>query len=216
MEKETKFCKYCQSEIPEKAKVCPNCRKKQSGKLKWIIVAVIVVAIISAIAGGGSSDKPKAKKTSEVVSSNNSSDNTSTDNSNTSTPEEINNIFNVGDVVETDNFKITYLSAGVYYEDNEFLQPKEGYEYWKFDFKFENISDTDQSVSSLADWTCYSDNSKVDQSYLGDDNGLDATLSAGRTTEGSVYFEVPANANKIELEYDISFWQSDKIIFIGK
>lgn len=30
-EKETKVCKYCKSEIPKKAKVCPNCRKKQGG-----------------------------------------------------------------------------------------------------------------------------------------------------------------------------------------
>ena len=29
--KETKVCKHCQSEIPAKAKVCPNCRKKQGG-----------------------------------------------------------------------------------------------------------------------------------------------------------------------------------------
>ena len=31
---DTKICKHCQSEIPKKAKICPNCRKKQGGKLK--------------------------------------------------------------------------------------------------------------------------------------------------------------------------------------
>ena len=44
----------------------------------------------------------------------------------------------------------------------------------------------------------------------------DATLSAGREAEGAVYFEVPTDAESIELEYDINFWQSDKIIFVGK
>lgn len=37
---ETKLCKYCQTEIPAKAKICPNCRKKQggatSGLLRWL------------------------------------------------------------------------------------------------------------------------------------------------------------------------------------
>ena len=43
---DTKICKHCQSEIPKKAKVCPNCRKKQGGKLKLIIIAIVVIGII--------------------------------------------------------------------------------------------------------------------------------------------------------------------------
>lgn len=49
---ETKICKHCKSEIPAGAKICPNCRKKQGGKLKWIIIIVIALAIIGAMAGG--------------------------------------------------------------------------------------------------------------------------------------------------------------------
>lgn len=41
-------------------------------------------------------------------------------------------------------------------------------------------------------------------------------LSAGRESEGSVYFEVPEDAESVELEYDINLWQSDKITFVGK
>ncbi len=72
---------------------------------------------------------------------------------------------------------------------------KKGYEYWQFKFKFENTSDTDQNVSTMMDWECYADNSKADQQWIGDDSGLDATLSAGRQTEGTVYFEVPKDSN---------------------
>lgn len=57
---ETKLCKHCKMEIPKDAKVCPHCRKKQGGKLKWIIVAVVAIAVIAALAGGGSDDKPKS------------------------------------------------------------------------------------------------------------------------------------------------------------
>ena len=66
------------------------------------------------------------------------------------------------------------------------------------------------------DWECYADNAKVDQTYIGDNNGLDATLSAGRETQGTIYYEVPVDAQNVELEYDINYWQSDKIIFVGK
>ena len=129
---------------------------------------------------------------------------------------EVENVFQVGDVVETDSLKITFISAGQYQEENEYLQPKEGYEYWRFEFNFENISDVDQTVSSMMDWECYANNQKVDQTWIGDDSGLDATLSSGRTTQGSVFFEVPVGAESIELEYDINFWKNDKIIFVGK
>ena len=39
-----KKCKYCQSEIDKKAKICPNCRKKQ-GMPKWLIAIIVVVVI---------------------------------------------------------------------------------------------------------------------------------------------------------------------------
>ena len=35
----TKKCKYCKSEIPADARICPQCRKKvKGGKLKWIFL----------------------------------------------------------------------------------------------------------------------------------------------------------------------------------
>ena len=52
---ETKLCKHCQTEIPKKAKICPNCRKKQGGIGKWIAIAVGVVLVLS-LFGGGSGD----------------------------------------------------------------------------------------------------------------------------------------------------------------
>ena len=64
----TKICKHCQSEIPKKAKVCPNCRKKQGGKLKWIIIAIVVIGIIGAAMGGGGSDDSTAKSDSSSKS----------------------------------------------------------------------------------------------------------------------------------------------------
>lgn len=211
MENETKLCKHCKSEMPKDAKVCPNCRKKQGGIGKWIVVAVVVIVLIAAVSGGGD-DKDKNP---QKVAENTTTTANNTDGAETQT-EEVSNVFHVGDVVETQNFKITFVSAGVYERDDEFLQPKDGYEYWQFELKFENISETDQTVSSMMDWECYADNAKADQTWIGDDSGLDATLSAGRETQGTIYFEVPKDASSVELEYDINFWQNDKVVFVGK
>ena len=42
---ETKKCKYCQVDIPKKAKICPNCKKKQSHNVMWIIIGIVVLFI---------------------------------------------------------------------------------------------------------------------------------------------------------------------------
>lgn len=51
----TKKCKYCKTEIPADAKVCPQCRKKlKGGKLKWVLIIIIVFCAIGYAAGSGS------------------------------------------------------------------------------------------------------------------------------------------------------------------
>lgn len=49
-------CKHCQSEIANKAKVCPQCGKRQ-GMPIWLIVIIVIacIVVIDSIAGGGSS-----------------------------------------------------------------------------------------------------------------------------------------------------------------
>ena len=205
MEEQKKLCKYCKTEIPKNAKICPNCKKKQGGLAKWIAILVIVVIIIIAIASGDDKDSnpQKVGENDETTSS-------------VDTEETENNVFHVGDIVETENMRITYISSELYQSDNEFITPKDGYVFWKFEFKFENISSTDQSISTMLNWTCYADNAKADQTWVTEDNGLDATLSPNRETQGTIYFEVPENAENIELEYDIDFYKNNKIIFVAK
>ena len=58
--KETKLCKYCKTEIPSGARICPNCQKKQGGITKWGIIALVVI-VIGAASIGNNSNKDKQK-----------------------------------------------------------------------------------------------------------------------------------------------------------
>lgn len=49
----TKICKYCKTEIPYDAKVCPQCRKKQGKGCMPVIVGFIVLMLIVGLFGGG-------------------------------------------------------------------------------------------------------------------------------------------------------------------
>lgn len=75
---DTKICKYCKTEIPKGAKICPNCRKKQKGPLGIIIGVIVALVIIGAIAGGGggsdsSTDATTSSKSDATVTSDASS-----------------------------------------------------------------------------------------------------------------------------------------------
>lgn len=221
----TKICKHCQTEIPYGAKVCPQCRKKQGGKLKWIIIAVVALAIIGLLFGGG--DDQDSASDSNPKKVNDSPRNDSGGKKKDSEPEENTedasadktedgqkNEFKAGDVVETSDFKISFNGAEEYVSENEFIQPKDGNVYYKMDFEFENISDSEKNVSSW-DFKCYADGYDMEQSYM-DGMDLDATLSPGKKTKGSVFFEIPKDSKEITLEYETNFWTEDKIIFIVK
>lgn len=67
-----KLCKYCKSELPDGAKICPNCKKKQKGPM-GVIIAVVVLFIIIGIAagsGGNSNDEQESGQKVESASEN--------------------------------------------------------------------------------------------------------------------------------------------------
>ena len=74
----TKLCKYCRQELPPSAKVCPNCKRKQGGLLKWIIIIIIILLVLIVFSGGKNNE-----------SSNNTSSNSSATNYSIETKETI-------------------------------------------------------------------------------------------------------------------------------
>jgi len=69
----TKKCKYCQTDIDQKAKICPNCKKDQRGFFAKhpIITGILVLFVIGIIASaGGSPDKTDTGSESKSTSTN--------------------------------------------------------------------------------------------------------------------------------------------------
>ena len=110
-----------------------------------------------------------------------------------------------GEVLTANDF-----SCEEFKDYNQYLGPKEGNKIIKLSLNVENTGSSDRFIS-VYEFECYADNAQMDAHYEDDD--LSATLSAGRTAKGSVYFEVPKNAEKIEVEYETDFWSSGKAIF---
>lgn len=87
----------------------------------------------------------------------------------------------------------------------------------KLTFEIENISSSDRLVSA-SDFKCYADDTAMSDYYSFSFNDYlsTTTISAGRKATGSVYFEVPKNANSIDVEYETNYWSGNKAIFVVK
>lgn len=213
--KETKLCKHCQTEIPKKAIVCPNCRRKQGGKLKWIIIAIVVLAIIGSLAGGSDEKKSNVSETTNQSTNKNGNASNYKDEV-VDTVEEKDEYIYVGDTFEKNGLKITLNEAVVDFQDYEneygWNTPTDGMKYIMALFTFENTSDTDKYVS-IYDFDCYADNTNCEEKYsLDDDDFINTNLSSGRNISFKVYFEVPVDSESIELEYELNSWTSEKAI----
>lgn len=198
-------------------KSSPSKSKKKKGGVVRIVLIVVAVFIVIGIVGsvfGNSGDKNLEADNSNPTLSDNG-ETTLSDNNTSSEAGETSNIFYPGDILETDNLKLTYISCGEYSDSNMFVEPGEGNKFVSFEFEFENTSDSDISVGSF-DFSCYADGYEASQALITSDDSLTsiATLSPGRKASGIVVFEIPASAAEVEVEYETNFWTQDKVIFI--
>ena len=121
----------------------------------------------------------------------------------------------MGDVVDTGKATITFKSVEDYVSDNMFMQPEDGNKIIAAYFIIENTGNSDLSTGPY-DFDCYADNSVVESTYYGEKALSYDSISPGRKNEGYVWFEVPVNSEKIEIEYEMSWWTQEKAIFIVK
>ena len=169
-------------------------------KILSILLAVCVLATFAVFAVGSSDDDSASVSQGDVETTDNS------------TPQSTNLTVKVGDTLTTSSLEITYKECGEYKGYSQYFAPATGNKIIYIDLAAKNIADGDAYISYF-EFTCYADDVAM-EAYYGEDDGISATLSAGRSTSGKVYFEVPKDAEKIEIEYETDFWDDQKAIFV--
>lgn len=194
---------------------------------KWIrsffAIALIMLFAIMAVASGSKNEsgeteatqktETQPEATKEAASEADATEVAATEVAATEAPTPVpeKDIYVVGDTYEDSNLRIVYMSSGVYEPTNSYYKPADGNQYIFLRFYVENIGKTDQNISYY-DFDCYADGYSCEQFYFADD-GLSATLSPGRTTTGTVCFEVPKTASEVEIEFEVNILTDKKIKF---
>lgn len=181
-------------------------KKKKKKLIIFVVLAIVVVGVVAMATSGGDDSSSTANTTTAKVS----------DTSDTSQAEAVDEKIKAGTVVNDGDMEITYVSCNANYTDyNEYCAPEKGNKIVRAEFSFKNNGTSDHSLNFFE---CYADGQKCDEYYSADDYSSPAleSISAGRTLKGIVYFEVPASAEEIELEYETNFWSSKKMIFVIK
>lgn len=200
--------------------------KKKKSKKKWIIIAIVIVLFV-AIASSGSSEtsttvepidstSTQAKEEATEAASEKETEKTPEEKTEDTSADATKGIA-VGSAVSNDEVKISYKKCSTNFTKySQYADIKKGHKIVRAVFDFENISSSDISLNSFS---CYADGEKCEEFYSVDDYSSPVleTISAGRKlTNATVYFEVPKNAEKIELEYEADYWTGEKYIFIIK
>lgn len=213
MEKQgTKLCKHCKTEIPAGAKVCPSCRKKQGGILKWVVIAFVALVIIGSVAGGNSDKPTKVGDTSTK-----DSDAPETQRINAAS-EDKETVFKKGEIAELKGVQVTLTD---YKESHggDYNKPTEGNVFVLAEFEIANNTDKELAISSMMSFDAYADDYALNYSLSAllekDGNQLDGTIAAGKKLKGWIGWEVPQDYQNIEIHFTDSAWRSSsKFVFL--
>ena len=205
MKNETKVCKHCKTEIPKGAKICPNCRKKQGGILKWIVIAIILVALIAAVSGGSDDNKPtKVRNVSETEK---------TDNKN----EDKETFFKIGEIAELGGVQVVLTNVEES-KGSEYNKPSDGKVFVLAEFEISNNTDNEIAISSMVSFEAYADDYALNYSLTAlmekDGNQLDGTIAAGKKMKGWIGWEVPEDYKNVEVHFTDDVWSNNKFVFL--
>lgn len=230
------LCPNCKKEIPDGVQFCSNCGAnfaaqpqqpisapvQQPVKQKkpitkkwwfWVIIALVVIVLIGAI-GGGSEDDTSAPAVTTTQSADSDKTETNTTVVTTTAPEITtvsDGAYKIGDTVNDGGVKITFVSAEEWYDYNEYYGPADGKKIIRVKIDVANGSNVDSFITSYS-FDCYVDNQPAEHYIWADDEYSGSTLSAGRSNSGYLYFEVPADAESAEIEYETNYWTDKKAI----
>lgn len=202
-------CKACGKEIAKGVKKCVHCGKDQRNffmKHK-IISGFVILFLLGAIGSALGGDKQPTK-----VGENN----TATAPASTEKKSEGPKTFNVGDVVELKDLKIT-VNKVYTVKGDEFSKPKDGNEFFAIDCTVENTSDKEKAISSIMMFKVVDkDGRACEYSLLGQTAAkagqMDGTIGVGRKMSGVYVVEVPKGQTGLELEFDASLFTGGQVV----
>ncbi|MCR4755175.1 MAG: DUF4352 domain-containing protein [Lachnospiraceae bacterium] len=180
-----------------------------------LLLCILSFALFAIGSGSSSSEATKVgeveKESEESEKANDVQDSKESTSSKVSDSDEIKDEYHVGDKLNYKGLEVTYVESSYYESDNQFLQPTDGNQFIRLVFHVDNNSGSDKAVS-VYEFNCYADGYECEKTY-GDDD-LSASLSDGRSADGAVYFEIPQNANNIEIEYEFDMFNDKKAKFV--
>lgn len=116
-----------------------------------------------------------------------------------------------GETVTIGDIKVTLKSVNTNFTDfSEFAYVPENTKILKADFEFENTGDYTNAISSSY-FRCYADQFSCDSFYYLTEDFYE-TIEPSRKSAISVYYEIPEDAELIEIEYNPTL-ASEKIVF---
>ena len=193
-------CKVCGAEVASSAETCPNCgarlKKKKNGCLGSVLLVFGLLLIIGGIFGTGDGEvKPASDKAGTTTAQ---------------TPqEEQKEYYAVGEGAELKGVTVT-LTDVKESKGSSFTTPSQGNVYVVCEFLIENGSDREIAVSSLMSFAAYCGDYSTNMSIgamTSDNRGqLDGKVAPGKKMSGIIGYELPADWQRLEIEYSPSFW----------
>ncbi|MBQ8210719.1 MAG: DUF2116 family Zn-ribbon domain-containing protein [Clostridia bacterium] len=208
------LCPNCKKEIPDGTQFCSECGASVNASVKkqknpvtkkwwfWVIIVVVVIALFSAVSGGGDDADVSSDSGDSVVEQNDGETTTEADDGK----------YYVGDKITDNGVEITYVSAEKWTGYSQYSAPADGNMIVRIALEVVNNGTSDFGIT-MYDFNCYADNQAMSE-YWNADDWISATVSSGRSASGYVYFEVPANAESIEIEYETNYWTDEKAVFV--
>ena len=120
----------------------------------------------------------------------------------------------IGESATLNDVTVTLVSVDDDFKDYySFASVDDDCKILKADFEFVNVGDYTEYVS-YSDFECYADKFSCDNFSSVEDGYFYASIGKGKKAKGSIYFEVPNDPDKIEIEYDGGSYDGSKITFV--
>lgn len=176
-------------------------------KLLSIILCVLMLCSLSACVD---TDTP-SKETSKNQEPSNSQK------QETNTPEKKDETFGIGDTAAFNELKFTANELKESKGD-DFFTPEDGKTFVGIKFTIENVSNEEQSISSLLQFEAYANDVKCDYSVSAacvfDEGTLDGSVAPGKKLVGWYALEVPSDWSSIEIDVLPSLFSNNTAKFV--